>query len=91
MKKKVKKKMIIVLSRKWKKIQEFFSDIYFSLDEIHLLNEENRGATLEAIVSRMKLISFLKRFKNSFIEIFRIIALSATIPDIYEIGEFIYI
>ena len=79
-----------VLSRKWKKIPEFFSEISLLLiDEIHLLNEENRGATLEAIVSRMKLISSLKRFKNSFIENFRIIALSATIPNIYEIGEFI--
>ncbi len=79
-----------VLSRKWKKIPEFFLEITLLLiDEIHLLNEENRGATIEAIVSRMKLISSLKRFQNSFIENFRIIALSATIPNIYEIAEFL--
>ena len=79
-----------VLSRKWKKIPEFFLEISLLLiDEIHLLNEENRGATIEAIVSRMKLISSLKRFKNSFIENFRIISLSATIPNIYEIAEFL--
>jgi len=79
-----------VLSRKWKKIPEFFLEITLLLiDEIHLLNEENRGATIEAIVSRMKLISSLKRFKNSFIENFRIIALSATMPNIYEIAEFL--
>jgi ATP-dependent DNA helicase HFM1/MER3 len=79
-----------VLSRKWKKIPEFFLEISLLLiDEIHLLNEENRGATIEAIVSRMKLISSLKRFQNSFIENFRIIALSATIPNIYEIAEFL--
>ena len=79
-----------VLSRKWKKIPEFFLEITLLLiDEIHLLNEENRGATIEAIVSRMKLISSLKRFQNSFIENFRIIALSATMPNIYEIAEFL--
>ncbi len=42
------------------------------IDEIHMLNFEQRGATLEAIVSRIRTI-------NKHI---RIVAVSATIPNI---------
>lgn len=46
------------------------------IDEIHMLNYEERGATLEAIVSRIMSL-------NNQV---RIIAVSATIPNIYEVG-----
>ena len=49
------------------------------IDEIHMLNYEERGATLEAIVSRIMSL-------NSAV---RIIAVSATIPNIYEVGEWL--
>jgi replicative superfamily II helicase len=49
------------------------------IDEIHMLNYEERGATLEAIVSRIMSL-------NSKV---RIIAVSATIPNIYEVGEWL--
>lgn len=49
------------------------------IDEIHMLNYEERGATLEAIVSRIMSL-------NSQV---RIIAVSATIPNIQEVGEWL--
>ena len=48
------------------------------IDEVHMLNFEERGATLEAVVSRLMSIS------NP-----RIIALSATIPNIKEVAEWL--
>lgn len=57
----------------------------FLIDEIHLLNEESRGATLEAIVSRMKTIE-----KSSVCENFnriRFVAVSATIPNIEDLAN----
>ena len=49
------------------------------IDEIHMLNYEERGATLEAVVSRIMSL-------NSNV---RIIAVSATIPNIFEVGEWL--
>ena len=79
-----------VLSRKWKDISNFISNISLILfDEIHLLNEETRGATLEAIIARIKLLKSMEIFKNKNMENIRIIAVSATIPNIQDIAEFI--
>jgi ATP-dependent DNA helicase HFM1/MER3 len=49
------------------------------IDEVHMLNFEERGATLEAIVSRIMSL-------NNKV---RIIAVSATIPNIWEVGEWL--
>lgn len=43
------------LSRRWRNSTEFIQSIkLFMIDEVHLLNEDKRGATLDAIVARMK-------------------------------------
>ncbi|RZF42591.1 hypothetical protein LSTR_LSTR001386 [Laodelphax striatellus] len=50
----------------------------FLIDEVHLLNEERRGSTLEAVVSRMKTV------QNSIDRSgcgLRFVAVSATIPN----------
>lgn len=45
------------VTRKWRDIQQVIKDLALVIiDEVHLL-QESRGATLEAVVSRMKLIS----------------------------------
>ena len=49
------------------------------IDEIHMLNFEERGATLEAVVSRVMSL-------NNKV---RIIAVSASIPNIEEVGEWL--
>ena len=81
-----------VLSRKWKEHPQFISSITLLLiDEIHLLNEDNRGGTIEAIVARMKLLSSLTQFNDCLLKHIRIIALSATIPNIPEVAEFLQV
>ncbi len=49
------------------------------IDEIHMLNMEERGAILEAIVSRIMSI-------NTKV---RIMAVSATIPNIHEVAQWL--
>ena len=79
-----------VLTRKWKKISNFISNISLLLiDEIHLLNDESRGATLEAIIARIKLLKSMENFKETNLENIRIIAVSATIPNISDVAEFL--
>jgi len=81
-----------VLTRKWKDISSFISKISLLLiDEIHLLNEEHRGATLEAIIARIKLLKNMENFKQTNLENIRIIAVSATIPNIKDVAEFLEI
>ena len=81
-----------VLTRKWKECPQFVSSICLLLiDEIHLLNEETRGATIEAIVARMKLLGTLSQFEHRELGTHRLIALSATIPNIPEVAEFLQV
>lgn len=65
----------------------FFSDIALVLiDEVHLLNDP-RGAALEAIVSRIKMLSRNSEMKSSPLALVRFLAVSATIPNVDDLGE----
>jgi len=73
------------ITRKWHDNEVLLSKFGLILiDEVHLLNTEERGATLEAVISRMKLISSRKNSQK-----LRILALSATIPNIEDIAEWL--
>ena len=62
----------------------FFSDIALVLiDEVHLLNDP-RGAALEAVVSRLKMLSRHENMKSSPLASVRFVAVSATVP-LYQI------
>lgn len=64
----------------------FFSDIGLLLiDEVHLLNDP-RGAALEAIVSRIKMLAHKPEMKSSPLSCVRFLAVSATIPNIEDLG-----
>ena len=66
----------------------FFGDIALLLiDEVHLLNDP-RGATLEAIVSRIKMLARYPEMRSSALGHVRFIAVSATIPNIEDLGKF---
>lgn len=68
----------------------FFSDIALLLiDEVHLLNDP-RGAVLEAIVSRIKIVSCNPKMKLNPLAQVRFLALSATIPNIEDLGIFLF-
>ncbi len=67
------------VTRKWKDNQKLMHMVkLFLIDEVHILKEE-RGATLEAVVSRMKSIGSDVRF----------VALSATVPNSVDIATWL--
>ncbi|GJQ72301.1 putative ATP-dependent DNA helicase [Trypoxylus dichotomus] len=76
------------LTRRWRDDERIVRSIkLFMIDEIHLLNDETRGPTLEAIITRMKTIHSscqvgVKR-ENSI----RLIGVSATISNVVDIAE----
>lgn len=82
------------LTRKWKSYPILISSIsLIMIDEVHLLNEEVRGGTLEAVITRIKLLSQSKLFqeKKSLLSSYRTIAISATIPNINELAEWLQV
>ena len=67
------------MTRKWKDHAKLMQMVkLFLIDEVHILKEK-RGATLEAVVSRMKSIGSNVRF----------IALSATVPNSEDISTWL--
>lgn len=69
----------------------FFGDIALVLiDEVHFLNDP-RGAVLEAIVSRIKMLSRKPELKSSALANVRFLAVSATIPNIDDLAEWLMV
>ncbi|KAK1040940.1 ATP-dependent DNA helicase MER3 [Friedmanniomyces endolithicus] len=67
------------VTRKWKDHQKLMQMVkLFLIDEVHILKED-RGATLEAVVSRMKSVGSNVRF----------VALSATVPNSQDIATWL--
>jgi ATP-dependent DNA helicase HFM1/MER3 len=68
-----------VVTRKWKEHEPLMRLVkLFLIDEVHTL-KETRGATLEAVVSRMRRAGKHVRF----------VALSATVPNVEDIAEWL--
>eukprot|EP00079_Xenopus_tropicalis_P034809 XP_017948580.1 PREDICTED: probable ATP-dependent DNA helicase HFM1 isoform X1 [Xenopus tropicalis] len=79
------------MTRKWKDNTLVQLVRLFLIDEVHILKEENRGATLEVVVSRMKTIyslSHLSEDRKAFIPM-RFVAVSATIPNVEDIADWL--
>lgn len=56
--------------------------------KVHLLSDENRGATMEAVVSRMKTVQMSiqkETHREEQMQAMRIIAVSATIPNVDDV------
>ncbi|XP_072981151.1 ATP-dependent DNA helicase MER3 homolog isoform X1 [Typha angustifolia] len=69
----------------------FFSDIALVLiDEVHLLNDP-RGAALEAMISRIKMLSRISDMSSTPLANVRFIAVSATIPNIEDLAEWLLV
>ncbi|XP_071713021.1 LOW QUALITY PROTEIN: DExH-box ATP-dependent RNA helicase DExH17-like [Rutidosis leptorrhynchoides] len=69
----------------------FFGDISLVLiDEVHLLNDP-RGAALEAIVSRIKMIGRSPQMQTSALAHMRFLAVSATIPNIEDLAKWLMV
>lgn len=83
------------MTRKWRDYKSLVQLVkLFLIDEVHQLNDQTRGPTMEAIVSRMKTIQASMaweepegrggggRDRNKL----RFIAISATIPNISDVS-----
>ncbi|NWT82655.1 HFM1 helicase, partial [Lanius ludovicianus] len=64
----------------------------FLIDEVHVIKDESRGATLEVVVSRMKTVqsSLWRLLENhDTVPPLRFVAVSATIPNTQDIAEWL--
>ncbi|KFO11060.1 putative ATP-dependent DNA helicase HFM1, partial [Balearica regulorum gibbericeps] len=63
----------------------------FLIDEVHVIKDESRGATLEVVVSRMKTVqsSLWRLLENHDTPPLRFVAVSATIPNAEDIAEWL--
>ncbi|XP_059678055.1 probable ATP-dependent DNA helicase HFM1 [Gavia stellata] len=64
----------------------------FLIDEVHVIKDESRGATLEVVVSRMKTVqsSLWRLLENhDTVPPLRFVAVSATIPNAEDIAEWL--
>lgn len=59
------------------------------LFQVHILNEETRGPTLEAVVSRMKMLKQQQHSDNKSLPSLRFIAVSATIPNVEDLAQWL--
>ncbi|XP_074120756.1 putative ATP-dependent DNA helicase HFM1 [Sminthopsis crassicaudata] len=79
------------MTRKWRDNSLVQLVRLFLIDEVHVVKDENRGPTLEVVVSRMKTMSSLSQIsENSRTAILvRFVAVSATIPNAEDIAEWL--
>ncbi|XP_061267233.1 probable ATP-dependent DNA helicase HFM1 isoform X1 [Bos javanicus] len=79
------------MTRKWRDNSLVHLVRLFLIDEVHVVKDENRGPTLEVVVSRMKTVQILSpavENTNSIIPM-RFVAVSATIPNAEDIAEWL--
>ncbi|KAM5256391.1 putative ATP-dependent DNA helicase HFM1 [Ctenodactylus gundi] len=79
------------MTRKWRDNSLVQLVRLFFLDEVHVVKDENRGPTLEVVVSRMKTVQSLSQpLENTSTNIpMRFVAVSATIPNVEDIAEWL--
>lgn len=60
-------------------------------NQVHLLNDESRGPSMEAVISRMKTVKTAQSRARNQKEIFganmRFLAISATIPNAHDVSQ----
>ncbi|XP_021066772.1 probable ATP-dependent DNA helicase HFM1 [Mus pahari] len=78
------------VTRKWRDNSFIQLVRLFLIDEVHVIKDENRGPTLEVVVSRMKTVQSLCRALESASPVpVRFVAVSATIPNAEDIAEWL--
>ncbi|KAK3910918.1 putative ATP-dependent DNA helicase HFM1, partial [Frankliniella fusca] len=78
------------LTRRWRDHCTLMKTVrLFLIDEVHILNDESRGPTLEAVVSRMKMLQQHQRADNQSLPSLRFIAVSATIPNVEDLAQWL--
>ncbi|KAL1280229.1 hypothetical protein QQF64_014829 [Cirrhinus molitorella] len=78
------------ISRRWRDNCLLPSVSLFLIDEIHVVKDKTRGATLEVVVSRMKTMHSYRLAVNPESKAsMRFVAVSATIPNIQDVSEWL--
>ncbi|XP_064228686.1 probable ATP-dependent DNA helicase HFM1 isoform X5 [Aotus nancymaae] len=79
------------MTRKWRDNSLIQLVRLFLIDEVHIVKDENRGPTLEVVVSRMKTVqSVSQTLRNTSTVIpMRFVAVSATIPNAEDVAEWL--
>ncbi|CAK8676681.1 unnamed protein product [Clavelina lepadiformis] len=80
------------MTRRWRDNTSLVQKVQlFLIDEVHLLNDETRGATMEAVVSRMKTVQSWMggSEKCSSAGDLRLVAVSATIPNTEDVADWL--
>ncbi|XP_009952005.1 PREDICTED: probable ATP-dependent DNA helicase HFM1, partial [Leptosomus discolor] len=80
------------MTRRWRDNSMVQLVRLFLIDEVHVIKDESRGATLEVVVSRMKTVqSSLWRLSENhdIVPPLRFVAVSATIPNAEDIAEWL--
>ncbi|XP_063742496.1 probable ATP-dependent DNA helicase HFM1 [Eleginops maclovinus] len=78
------------MTRKWKDNCLLQLVRLFLIDEVHVVKDETRGATLEVVVSRMKAVHAYRTAQNPETGLsMRFVAVSATIPNVSDIADWL--
>ncbi|XP_038649736.1 probable ATP-dependent DNA helicase HFM1 isoform X2 [Scyliorhinus canicula] len=79
------------MTRKWRDNSLVQLVRLFLIDEVHVVKDECRGATLEVVVSRMKTVQLAvsRVSKQTDDKMLRFVAVSATIPNVKDIAEWL--
>jgi ATP-dependent DNA helicase HFM1/MER3 len=78
------------ISRRWRDHIYLLGTIrLLMIDEVHTITDEGRGATLEAVVCRMKTVQAAAALKSIVASPMRFVAVSATMPNIQDVGAFL--
>ncbi|KAK2822171.1 hypothetical protein Q5P01_022236 [Channa striata] len=78
------------MTRKWKDNCLLQLVRLFLIDEVHVVKDATRGATLEVVVSRMKTVHTYRTVQNPETALsMRFVAVSATIPNISDIADWL--
>ncbi|NWH58455.1 HFM1 helicase, partial [Geococcyx californianus] len=80
------------MTRRWRDNSVVQLVRLFLIDEVHVIKDESRGATLEVVVSRMKTVqSSLWHLSENHgtVPSLRFVAVSATIPNAEDIAEWL--
>lgn len=90
--------VIVATPEKWESVTRRWKSGYATMlpsvglllmDEVHMLNLSDRGPALEAIVSRMRLMQSSAVFALQPISSIRLLAVSATIPNVAHVGAWL--
>ncbi|XP_061694341.1 probable ATP-dependent DNA helicase HFM1 isoform X2 [Syngnathoides biaculeatus] len=89
--------IILTTPEKWDSMTRMWKDNWllqlvrlFLIDEVHVVKDATRGATLEVVVSRMKAVHAYRTVQNQDTGIsMRFVAVSATIPNISDIADWL--